>query len=395
MEENIQTQRSLGQYGLSLFDISLFALVILGNITSIYVFSDLAVLNRLINILQIPIYLFLLWSILQANYRVRDLLCIFAVAGILLVGYLVSGQAAFFRGFLLIIAAKKVPFERIIRICRAGYIIVLGMGVFLWLLGVSDAGVGRRGSIAFGFVHPNIISQIVMLICLLWAAEKGICFSLRQYVYIELFAFIILLATDSKSATLIIAALPFALEIAKSSCKHRKTGKILAFFMTYSQVMMMAFTYISAKYLETSALLQKLDLVFTNRLFINYYFFRENRITLLGQNIALVDYSGTVYNNIHNVYNLSITCDSSYTMSLLIMGLIPTLIAMLGFILLMKKARKNRAYVIMAIAALLAVYAFCESQMLDIYKNFIYFYLMTFSGMDNSLKKVIKDNGNT
>ena len=42
----------------------------------------------------------------------------------------------------------------------------------------------------------------------------------------------------------------------------------------------------------------------------------------------------------------------------------------------MKKAIKHHNYMIVSIALLLAIYSFCESQMLEIYSSFVYFYLI-------------------
>ena len=138
----------------------------------------------------------------------------------------------------------------------------------------------------------------------------------------------------------------------------------------------MLFTYLSARFLETSSILKTLDLVFTNRLFLNYYALNKFGIKLFGENVTLSDNSGTIYNNIHGWYNWSVTCDCSYMATLLVMGFIPTVIILIGYILLMKKAIKRHNYMIMSVALLLAIYSFCESQMLEVYSSFVYFYLI-------------------
>lgn len=96
---------------------------------------------------------------------------------------------------------------------------------------------------------------------------------------------------------------------------------------------------------------------------MNYYVLNKFGIKLFGQNVTLRDNSGTIYNNIHGWYNWSVTCDCSYMTALLVMGLIPTIIVLIGYILLMKKAIKHHNYMIVSIALLLAIYSFCESQM--------------------------------
>ena len=125
--------------------------------------------------------------------------------------------------------------------------------------------------------------------------------------------------------------------------------------------------------LPYSGFLKKLDLLFTNRIFLNYYQFNKYPLRLFGENVSLHE-PGGAYNNIQNFW-AAITCDCTYTMSLIIMGIIPTAVFALAYICLMKKAIKAKDYTVIAITILLAMYAFCESQLVEIYNNFVFFYI--------------------
>ena len=72
--------------------------------------------------------------------------------------------------------------------------------VLMWLLGISDSGVGRRGKLAFGYVHPNYVAQVVMILVLLWLVEKGNRERFLRYVLTEAAAVAILFLTGSKTA---------------------------------------------------------------------------------------------------------------------------------------------------------------------------------------------------
>ena len=75
------------------------------------------------------------------------------------------------------------------------------------------------------------------------------------------------------------------------------------------------------------------------------------------------------------------------------MGLIPTVIILVGYILLMKKAISRHNYMVMSVALLLAIYSFCESQMLEVYSSFVYFYLIADDMiLDDFEVKNISDN---
>lgn len=354
----------------------LFFLVFSSRITTIYFFSKINILGEVANIMQILMYGGLIYIVAQKKYSLKELFLFSIVGALLLLGYLVSGQAAYFRGFLLVIASKDVPYRKILNVCRKALTIVFVIGVVLYLAGISDAGMSRRGASGLGFGHPNEVAQLVMIILLLWASEKAGIMKTIHYIGIELGGALTLLLTGSRTSTIVICLIPFIMCYGEKVMRYTKRGKIFKTLVTYSQFIIMIFTYFAVKFIERSNLLKMLDIVLAGRLFLNYYVFNRFGVKLFGQNVILQDNSGTVYNNIHGWYNWNVTCDCSYMVTLLVMGLIPTIIVMLGYIMLMKKAIKRNNYMVVSIALLLAIYSFCESQMLEIYSSFVYFYLM-------------------
>lgn len=356
--------------------IILFLLVFMNKLTTIYVFSQMDFLGTVIDFVQVPMYGGLIYIIAQKEYSLKELMVFLVVGILLLIGYIVSGQAAYFKGFLLIIASKNIPYRKILNVCRKALTFVLGLGVFLFVIGISNSGLSRRGVSGLGFGHPNVTAQLLMISILLWVSEKAGKLKPIHYIGIELSGLITFLLTDSKTSTIVIFSIPFVMVFSEKIMSRTWYSKVPKFLMTYSQLLVMLFTYLSARFLETSSILKTLDLVFTNRLFLNYYALNKFGIKLFGQNVTLSDNSGTIYNNIHGWYNWSVTCDCSYMATLLVMGFIPTVIILIGYILLMKKAIKRHNYMIMSVALLLAIYSFCESQMLEVYSSFVYFYLI-------------------
>lgn len=361
---------------ISLYNIILILLVVMNEITTIYVFSNIPELDRAINFLQLFLYIGLIYIVIKKKYTLKKLLLFCIIGGLLLIGYISSGQAAFFKGFLLIIAASNVPYKKILRTCRMATMFIVILSILLWLMGISDSGIGRRDAIAIGFVHPNVAAQMIMLVCLLWASEMSEKIKYRDYFVIELVGVLIFFITDSRTSTIVVVLLPFLLEFNKRILKYRQVGKIPAFLLTYSQLLITIFAYVTARFLEDNSFFQSLNLILSSRLFLNYYVLNQYGVKLFGQNVTLQDYSGKIYNNIQNLYNWNITCDCSYMFSLIVMGLIPTIIVLIGFIILMRKAIKNKNYMVISIAVVLAMYAFTESQMLEVYRNFVYFYIL-------------------
>lgn len=370
------TMKKMDFKKIKLIYVILFLLVFMNKLTTIYVFSQMKFLGTVIDAVQIPMYVGLIYIIVQKKYSLKELITFLAIAILLFIGYVVSGQAAYFKGFLLIIASKNIPYREILNVCRRALTLVLGLGIFLFLIGVSNSGILRRGASGLGFGHPNVTAQLIMLIFLLWISEKAGKLKPVHYIGIELGGLITFLLTDSKTSTIVICLIPFVMVFSEKVMNRAWYSKIPKFLMTYSQLAIMLFTYLSARFLETSSTLKTLDLVFTNRLFLNYYVFNKFGIKLFGQNVTLSDNSGTIYNNIHGWSNWNVTCDCSYMVTLLVMGLIPTAIILIGYILLMKKAIRRHNYMVMSIALLLAIYSFCESQMLEVYSSFVYFYLI-------------------
>ena len=373
--------------------IILFLLVFMNKLTTIYVFSQMEFLGTAIEFVQVPMYGGLIYIIAQKKYSLKELMTFLVVGILLLIGYVVSGQAAYFKGFLLIIASKNIPYRKILNVCRKALTFVLGLGIFLFLIGISNSGISRRGASGLGFGHPNVTAQLIMIIILLRTSEKAGKLKPIHYIGIELGGLITFLLTDSKTSTIVILLIPLVMVFSEKIMSRTWYSKVPKFLMTYSQLLVILFTYLSARFLETSNMLKTLDLFFTNRLFLNYYVLNKFGIKLFGQNVTLRDNSGTIYNNIHGWYNWSVTCDCSYMVTLLVMGLIPTVIILIGYILLMKKAIKRHNYMIMSVALLLAIYSFCESQMLEVYSSFVYFYLIADDiVLDDSKAKIITNN---
>lgn len=358
-----------------LFDIVLVSLILMSELPRIYFFSQMDYLNRVIDYLQFPMYIALICIIAKKKYTEKQF-CIITFLGVLfLIGYVQSGQAGFLRALLLILASKNISFSHIVRICRYTIISTFILSVSLWIVGISNSGIGRRNSVAIGYVHPNIAGQVIMIIVLLWVVEKEREIKRTQCIIIETIAILLYVITGSKTSTLVVASLPVVIWLIRRKIFSTKEHFCFWTLVKYSQILIMIFTIVTAKFLAISNILQRLDLIFTNRLFLNYYALKHNEIKLFGQNINL---QGTenVYNEIRGGWNWVITVDCSYVIAILIMGLIPTVLFFGGYVLIMNKAIQQKNYFVISGALLLAIYGFFESQLVEIFLNFVYFYIL-------------------
>lgn len=371
----------------NIFELSLVTLVFINELSKIYLFSQLEVFPTLVKVIEWIIYLGLLCVILQKKVKAKELIIIALLAAMLLIGYLQSGMAVFFRGLLLIVAAKGIPYKRIVHICRIAMCSSFVLALLMFFVGISNSGVARRGYYALGYIHPNIAAQVMFIICLLWLAEIGSHASIKHYILCEIYGLAIFLTTGSRTPSILIMIAPIMIEIIKQLMIKNAIGKNLSTLLKLSQVIILIFSYVTAVILPYNELVNRLDLFFSNRIFLNYYSLAKYGLKLFGQNVVLQDNSGTVYNNIRNMYNWNVTVDNSYIVSLIIMGIIPTIIFVCGYILIINKGIKNRNYMVCGIAVLIAIYSFSESQMLEIYNNFVYFYIFASCSVNDTMPK--------
>ena len=89
-------------YNIRLVDFLIFILVLLSELPRIYTFSQVNAVNVAINLLQIPCYLGIVFLIIRKRYSLKILINYAVILAILFIGYMFSGQAAFFRGGMLI-----------------------------------------------------------------------------------------------------------------------------------------------------------------------------------------------------------------------------------------------------------------------------------------------------
>lgn len=75
-------------------------------------------LGTAIEFVQVPMYGGLIYIIAQKKYSLKELMTFLVVGILLLIGYVVSGQAAYFKGFLLIIASKNIPYRSVLMLMQ-------------------------------------------------------------------------------------------------------------------------------------------------------------------------------------------------------------------------------------------------------------------------------------
>ena len=164
-----------------------------------------------------------------------------------------------------------------------------------------------------------------------------------------------------------ILLFPVLQKIYKQALVH---GRTWIFTLTKILVpMLFVLDFVSAKLFLTSNFAQILDTLMTNRVFLNWFLLQKSRLSLWGQNIQLI-YTG-VYNPIRNEWNITTTVDNAYFLSIMVMGIVPTILYALGYINVIKKAWKKKQVVILVIAVIFALYGMSEVKTISIFFNFV------------------------
>lgn len=354
-----------------IFCASLFILVLLNGLSRLAVFNENNLFANLENYIQLPIYLVLILLIIQKNFLLDQYLLILAIGIFIVIGYFDSKMAGFLRAFLLILAAKNFELKKILKSCRYSLIITVIISVILFLFGISVGSV-RRNFISWGFVHPNVAGQVMMLVVLLWVSENENENIKKIDTMLFWGAVIIGAFTGARTSAILLIALILMLPILKYVVSKQN---FLADILCYLNPFLLWLTYYTANKLDISRFAQLMDKILVNRIFLNYFALNHWGIKLFGQDISLTT-TGTVYNNIRNVYwTTGTTVDSTYMTSLLVMGLLPTLIWSISYIFTMKKMKENKNYLLFGVAIILCFEAFTETGMIEIYNNFVLFYL--------------------
>ncbi len=372
-----------------LYNYVVFALVLISVLQRNVFLSKSELFSEIVQIFEIFSYIVLLFCMFEKKYSSKFIISIIVLVIILLYGYLKSGMSLYFRSLLLIVAARNVDYNQIVRCMQLAIIIGVVISSTLYFVGLAPDWTSKfhYEGMGFGFGGGNGIGQLlcicVMMGCYIKYSE-GKRISIGAVIIIVIINYYV---TTSRTAMLITAGTPVAFWLSQKV--FLDSSKKIRRFIAYSiSPLLFAFTYISAMLYPTNAAMQKLDSILSNRVFLNYYALTKYPLTLFGQEVFLHDTK--VYNAVSGVGNISVTVDCSYTLSLVSIGLIPSAFFSLTYILVIKKAIKQNNTALIGSAILLSVYAFTEVQMLEINYNFVYLSLLSITGaFENSYIYII------
>lgn len=316
-------------------------------------------------------YIFLAGSIvLSGKYSFKQIIGLILVGIILTLGYLSSSYAALLKAFFIVIAVKELDFYNICQDIYKALLIGTLAVLFMYSIGISDAGIGRRGFVSFGFVTPNVASYIVQTICFLklYMMAKNQKYKRWSYLIYPILGVGVYFLLGSRNSAFIIAVAPYVVAVLSKIMANRKR-KIILVLMEMIPIICMFITMLTAVLYDKSRVVQRLNNLFNARIFLNYYNLKKYGIMLLGQKTAYSS-DNYLYNPVTNQYSTFNTIDSSYMCLILQFGICVMVIWIISQMWLIHKFWAEEQYQLMAITLLLFAFGLFESSVLEFVIDF-------------------------
>lgn len=331
-------------------------------------------------LIEIMCYVLLIYIILQKSYSMKLIIGIAITTCLLTYGMYKSNMSAFVFAWLLIVASKGEKYEHLIKRIYQSMLVAFGIAILCYFgtLNLATFQKELKNGFTLGFGQKNQAGLYFAYLYLMkqtWTKKSGKLY--KEWFY----AVVVFLITRSKTATIVILLYPLFKKVCKFALLKSKKWIKLAIKLIVPALFI--FNYFCAKEFLVSSFAQIVDKIMTNRVFLNWFIMSKNNLTLWGQNIQL-SYTG-VHNPVRNTWNITTTVDNMYMLSILVMGIIPTILFILGYIKLVEIAWKEKKVEVIVMAVVFALYGMSEVKTLNIFFNFVYLYINCYRG-----KKVIQ-----
>ena len=140
----------------------------------IYIINNSSTVLKMLDFMEWPIYgVIFVKTILNEKYKVRELLLIIGTCIIFFMNFCMTGYAELLKGTLLVVALRKTDHRELFKCMYYVLVISIAFTVLLYLLGLSDAGIQRRGATALGYTQANSVGFVLMMMTFLAIAKKS------------------------------------------------------------------------------------------------------------------------------------------------------------------------------------------------------------------------------
>lgn len=351
-------------------------------------------------LVRVFVYGLILYKIIGFDNYSKKIMLLYGT--LLLIGVLVailSEHETFLDIIVITLGTTHISYEKIIR--RFFYTEII-LTVLLFFLSVSNvienymlykSGIPRY---SFGDIYPTSFATKIFYLelCFAYLHKR---FNILNLVFFTACGVFVYYLCYARLNTILIILFAVVMWIYSNfSVDKILKIKALSFVLQYGVLIFCVISVIfTLLYDSNSTFWRGLDSVFSSRLQLGKKGFTDYGVSLFGKNILMTGwgYTGKPYDWSKGYFFI----DNGYLNMLLQFGILFFVICLLGYTLTLKKAIKNKDYVLAIVVFFIAISNVVESHFIEIRVNpFIFFipYLMgninaTFSHASNKRDKII------
>lgn len=344
---------------MSLYEIAIFFVFLDVGLQGLYIVSSNSTIGSIVGWLGpiLDLLLVIITLTKLGDIRHSPLIVILIVLGAAIAYE--SGSIIVIKSVLLIVCAKGESYLKIVKLAKFALLAVLIIGLCSDVTGFASTEAFRRNGLALGFIHPNQAALTACVILLLDYVEQSMSKNRFSPFPVSLIMLVCIILTGSKTG-FVLAAIPLLLYFVFRGF-YNGSNKVFNRILLFAMFGMLLFSIVSAVFLFEVPMFQSLNSFFTGRLWLNWFALSNFDFTLFGQTSNL-SIEG-VYNPTTGNWNTTTTIDCSYIVALIRYGAIGLFLWAFAYVVAVKRALDSASPAIAVAAAILALYAFTESQL--------------------------------
>lgn len=313
------------------------------------------------NLVNWMVFGFLLLHILfMQSYKKSEMVVIILITLPIVISTVLSGNRNLLSLWMFVVGAKKISFNRIVRVAYRILLIMVPMVIFFWQVGLLEDHTVMRGDIrrySLGFSHPNLLGTRIFQLVLCHCYINKDIINIWNYCYIILAAFFVVKVPNSQTVYISLIAL-FVLLIIYEYVRNQKPifmklyagGLLIGAVLCAVISIILSFIDVNRNYV-----LKKIDIWISGRFSWGYKVWQIYGTSLMGQKIYIssdevrrIGLSGRLW------------LDNAYLSLLLRYGILVFLMFTFFYICLIYKKFVQKQYILVIILFLYAMYGIME-----------------------------------
>lgn len=319
----------------------------------VYFISENTVLFSIIDFLQWLFLLYFAYKLVSRNYNMKLLLALLAIIIVFGISYYECRASNYLKFALIIVASFGLKYDSFFRDIRRTYLLLILPIFLLGIAGIIPSTIVRRGYSTYGFVHTNVIAMFVLSIVACYIIEKNGKLRLRNYVVITLTDAVLWVITDTRSSCAIILLLLIINALLQTKLFSKINRMKFSHLLVYALIpLATAFSfYLAINYESNSLLIESMNKVTSNRIYMAWIVFSRMTPSLFGNYI-----SGDLVEN-------------AYIISIYQYGIIATLVVFAFYIYALNSSIKRNDFATLAVLICFIVHGIIEGSTFEPFVN--------------------------